>query len=109
MLKEVHYEPWREWDFPQHITDKEYQYIFGTFRFFNHNSLKRLVVFENFNKQYPATMQKFLNGVDLAQCDSLRKPDPAVSRLVALASLKLEHLAASLIVDASSLFEIQPA
>ncbi|KAK1845415.1 hypothetical protein CCHR01_11965 [Colletotrichum chrysophilum] len=70
-LEELHYEPWREWDFPQHITDKD--------------------------------------GVDLAQCDSLRKPDPAVSRILALASLKLEHLAASFIVDASSFFEIQPA
>lgn len=44
----------------------------------------------------------------MAQCDSLRKPDSDVSRIVALASLKLEHLAASFIVDASSFFEIQP-
>ncbi|KAF3802786.1 hypothetical protein GCG54_00014022 [Colletotrichum gloeosporioides] len=107
-LKDIHYQPWREWDFPQHITDKDYQYLFESIRLFN-SSLKRLVVFENFNQQYPATMQRFLNGVDLTQCDSLRKPDSAVSRIVALASLKLEQLAASFIVDASSFFEVQPS
>lgn len=40
-------------------------------------------------------------GEDLRRCDSIRNPSPAISRLVALASLELEHLAASFIVDAS--------
>lgn len=54
-------------------------------------------------------MQRFQFGEDLTQCDSIRKPSPAVSRMVALASLKLEHLAASFIVDASQFFQIEPS
>lgn len=48
-------------------------------------------------------------GEDLSKCDSIRNPSPAISRMVALASLKLEHLAASFIVDASHFFEIEPS
>ena len=41
--------------------------------------------------------------------DSTRNLAPAISRIVALASLKLEHLAASFIVDARHFFEIEPS
>ncbi|KAL0943481.1 uncharacterized protein CTRU02_201368 [Colletotrichum truncatum] len=85
-----------------------YQYLFASIQNSN-NSVKRLVVFENFNQQYPATMQRFQGGEDLIECDRIRNPDPAVSQMVALASLKLEHLAASFIADASHFFEIRPA
>jgi hypothetical protein len=54
-------------------------------------------------------MQQFQFGADLAECDSIRSPAPAISRIVALASLKLEHLAASFVVDASHFFEIEPS
>jgi hypothetical protein len=67
------------------------------------------VVFENFNQQYPTVMQLFQLGEDLSRCDIIRNPAPAVSRMIALASLKLEHLAASFIVDASHFFEIEPS
>ncbi|KAN0089526.1 hypothetical protein V8E51_019786 [Hyaloscypha variabilis] len=107
-LQEVHYEPWREWDFLQSNTDRGYRYLFESIRRFNSN-LKRLVVFENFNQQYPTVMQRFQLGEDLSRCDSIRNPAPAVSRMIALASLKLEHLAASFIVDASHFFEIEPS
>ncbi|KAK2765014.1 hypothetical protein FQN54_008713 [Arachnomyces sp. PD_36] len=107
-LQEVHYEPWREWDSMQGLTDRDFQYLFEAIPRFN-NDLKRLVVFENFNQRYPANMQQFLNGVDIAGCDIIRNPAPAVSRRVALASLKLEHLAASFIVDASDFFKIEPS
>ncbi|KAL2015916.1 hypothetical protein VTK56DRAFT_4554 [Thermocarpiscus australiensis] len=107
-LQEVHYEPWREWDFMRSSTDRDFQYLFESVQRFN-NNLKRLAVFENFNQQYPASMQRFQDGVDLAQCDGTCNPAPAVSRMAALASLKLEHLAASFIVDASHLFEIEPS
>lgn len=82
-----------------HIHYLDYLYLFESIQLFN-NNLKRLVVFENFNQQYPAIMQRFMLGVDLSGCDSTRNPAPAVSRMVALASLKLEHLAASFIADA---------
>lgn len=54
-------------------------------------------------------MQRFLFGENLSECDSIRNPDPIVSRMVALASLKLEHLSASFIVDASHFFELEPS
>ncbi|KAK4059606.1 hypothetical protein Trihar35433_10653 [Trichoderma harzianum] len=53
-------------------------------------------------------MQRFPFGVEVSGCDIIRKPAPAVSRVVALTSLKLEHLAASYIVDASRFFNIEP-
>ncbi|KAH8903304.1 hypothetical protein BR93DRAFT_918646 [Coniochaeta sp. PMI_546] len=104
-LQEVHYEPWREWDSVQRRTDRAFEYLFKSIRNSN-KRLKRLVVFENFNQQYPAIMQQLQFG---EECDSFRNPTPAVSRMVALASLKLEHLAASFIVDASHFFEIEPS
>ncbi|KIM93718.1 hypothetical protein OIDMADRAFT_61355 [Oidiodendron maius Zn] len=107
-LQEVHYEPWREWDSMQSYTDRDFQYLFESIPRFN-NNLKRLFVFENFNQQYPAIMQRFQFGEDLTRCDSTRNPAPAVSQMVALASLKLEHLAASFIVDASHFFKIEPS
>ncbi|KAK1595393.1 uncharacterized protein LY79DRAFT_547567 [Colletotrichum navitas] len=106
-LQAVYYEPWREWDVLQRRTDKGYQHLFESIQRCT-NSLKRLVVFENFNQQYPTTMQRFLWGEDLSKCDRIRSPDPAVSQMVALASLKLEHLAASFIADASYFLEIDP-
>ena len=90
------------------IPHLDFQYLFESIPRFNKN-LKKLMVFENFNQQYPAIMQRFQYGVDLTGCDSLRNPTPAVSRMVALASLKLEHVAASFIVDASHFFEIEPS
>ncbi|ROV96293.1 hypothetical protein VMCG_07731 [Cytospora schulzeri] len=48
-----------------------------------------------------------MHRADIDDCDSTRKPAPAVGRIVALASFKLEHLAASFIVDASHFFEIE--
>ncbi|KAI0453696.1 hypothetical protein F5B21DRAFT_515270 [Xylaria acuta] len=109
-LQEVHYEPWREWDSMQRVIQIEvnFQYLFESIQHFN-NNLKRLVVFENFNQQYSAIMQRFLLGVNLSGCDSARNPAPAISRMIALVSLKLEHLATSLIVDASHFFEMEPS
>lgn len=127
-LEEVHYEPWRQWDFSYwatdqreyncrlpglllvprllltHTLDLEYESLFESIQSSN-SSLKRLVIFENFNQQYPAVMQNFWGMT--AQCPSTRRPEPAVSRMVARASLKLEHLAASFIVDASQFFEVE--
>ncbi|KAM6484204.1 hypothetical protein HDV62DRAFT_315087 [Trichoderma sp. SZMC 28011] len=105
-LQEVHYEPWREWNFKQGLTDRQYPYLFDSIQRFNGN-LKRLVLFENFIQQYSVYMQRFPFGVEVSGCDIIRKPAPAVSRVVALTSLKLEHLAASFIVDASHFFNIE--
>ncbi|KAG4253972.1 hypothetical protein FPRO03_06312 [Fusarium proliferatum] len=102
-LQEVYYEPWREWDTFQRHTDKEYLHLFESIQH-GHYPLKRLVVFENFK-----FMQNFYQGEDLAECDSMRNPSPAVSRTIALTSLPLEHLAASFIIEASHFFDIDPS
>ncbi|PON23059.1 hypothetical protein TGAM01_v208064 [Trichoderma gamsii] len=106
-LEEVHYEPWREWSFIKRDTDARYKYLFKSIQRSNFH-LKRLVIFENFNQHYPAFEQRFLDGVDLTGCESIRIPDPDVSRIIAATSLRLEHLAASFIVDAIHFFEIEP-
>ncbi|KAM7207900.1 hypothetical protein V8F20_001694 [Naviculisporaceae sp. PSN 640] len=108
-LQELCYEPWREWgQFEQRKTDRDFHYLFESIQRSNIH-LKRLVVFENFNQQYPAILQRFQFGEDLQRCDNTRNPHPAVGRMVALASLQLEHLAASFLVDARHFFAIEPS
>lgn len=57
--------------------------------------LRRLILFENFNQKYP---------LRYTECNPIRIPTSDVSRAVANASLKLEHLSASFMVDASYFF-----
>lgn len=71
-------------------------------------TLKKLVLFENFNQQYPGDHRLFCHGEDLSGRDSFRKPSPAISRAVAIASLALEHVAASYLVDAGDFFTLDP-
>ncbi|KAF5675438.1 hypothetical protein FCIRC_7422 [Fusarium circinatum] len=54
-------------------------------------------------------MQRFLDGEDLAGCESIRNLVPAVGRMIALTSLSLEYLAASFIIDANHFFAIDPS
>ena len=88
--------------------DLEYLSFFESIQH-GHYSLKKLVIFENFNQQYPVFMQRIFEGEDLSRCDSIRNPSPAVGRTIALASLQLEHLAASFIIDGSHFFDIDPS
>jgi hypothetical protein len=60
------------------------------------SQLRRLVLFENFNQLYPRSFR--------IDCNPIRIPTSDVSRAVANASLQLEHLSASFIVDASYFF-----
>lgn len=86
-----------------------HKFFFDSIRCHNHN-LKKIVTFENFNQQYPAIFQtsRPSAGTDLSiwRCDSFRIPDPATAQMVASASLKLEHFAASFIVDADDFFKV---
>ena len=59
------------------------------------SKLRRLVLFENFNQRYP---------LSIPDCEPIRIPTSSVSQVVANASLKLEHLSASFMVDASYFF-----
>ncbi|KAF4972809.1 hypothetical protein FSARC_709 [Fusarium sarcochroum] len=91
-LKEIHYEPWREWTkYLQFDTDKAYQLLFESLTSYN---IRKLVIFENFNEYY-------LSSLKFHDCDRIRIPNPNISRVIASASLGLEELSASFIVDAS--------
>lgn len=129
-LQEIYYEPWREWfDIQQERTDKcEYCCVSSSFSSMHSfiaimlttdnlpilifdlafrslfqslasSKLRRLILFENFNQQYALAFMNKSHG-----CDPIRIPTSDVSWAVAKASLKLEHLSASFIVDASYFF-----
>ncbi|KAF5011673.1 hypothetical protein FDECE_2248 [Fusarium decemcellulare] len=95
-LREIHYEPWREWDKDcQKLTDKCYRLLFDSLA--SSPNLKKLTIFENFNQHYHPS--SFRN------CDPTRIPTSDVSRAIAGASLRLENLSASFIADASYFFD----
>ncbi|RHZ45012.1 uncharacterized protein CDV56_100434 [Aspergillus thermomutatus] len=96
-LQEIHYEPWREWyDTQQRWTDQAFRPLFESLA---SSKLRRLILFENFNPQYALAFKGNADG-----CNPIRIPTSDVSWAVAKASLKLEHLSASFIVDASYFF-----
>lgn len=57
--------------------------------------IRKLTMFENFNSYYPRVIPEYKR---------VRVSDTALSRKAAEASLKLEHLSASFLIDASSFF-----
>ncbi|KAI0011037.1 hypothetical protein F4779DRAFT_637795 [Xylariaceae sp. FL0662B] len=88
-LKEFHYEPWRAWSTgDQRAIDQAYCSLFDSIA---PRKLRKLILFENFDEQYPSCF---------AHCDDMRAPALSVGQAVARASLELEHLSASFIVDA---------
>ncbi|PVH74316.1 hypothetical protein DL98DRAFT_604817 [Cadophora sp. DSE1049] len=95
-LQEIHYEPWREWlDVQQRWTDQSLRLLFESL---SSDRLRRLVLFENFDQTYPASYMHL-------GCELMRTPSSHVSRAVANASLTLEHLSASFIVEARLFFD----
>lgn len=66
------------------------------FYFLGCDKLRKLILFENLDEQYSSSC---------FDCDPIRLPDPDVSMRVVNASLKLEHLSASFMVDASYFFD----
>ncbi|CAG9993115.1 unnamed protein product [Clonostachys byssicola] len=92
-LEEIHHEPWREWDrIIERFTDSAYERMFKSLP-----DVKRLVLFENFNQEYPARIY---------YAEEFRIPSSAVGRAIGLASLKLDILSASFILDAADFFTI---
>ncbi|KAI5867440.1 hypothetical protein GGS23DRAFT_602530 [Durotheca rogersii] len=88
-LEEFHYEPWRAWSKGgQNVTDLAYCSLIDSL---TSRTLKKLVLFENFDEQYSSCF---------AHCDDMRAPNFWVGQAVAKASLELEHLSASFIIDA---------
>ncbi|KAK4076439.1 hypothetical protein Trihar35433_2999 [Trichoderma harzianum] len=93
-LEDLHYEPWMQWyDVRQELTDRDLISLSESLTF---RQLRNLVLFENFNPQYL---------LDFEGCDPYRISTREVSRAIAEASLKLEHLSASIMVDASYFFQ----
>ncbi|KAL7944683.1 hypothetical protein V8C42DRAFT_358365 [Trichoderma barbatum] len=92
-LEEVHFEPWVEWSNDEQVwTDRYFQTLLESLNF---GPLRRLILFENSDPQYLLDHQDF---------DPVRASTSRVSRAVANASLNLEHLSASFMVDARYFF-----
>ncbi|KPM39701.1 hypothetical protein AK830_g6876 [Neonectria ditissima] len=92
-LKEVCYEPWREWAGMEQCTDQKNKELIVSL---GQGNLRRLVIFENFNEHYPPQYM---------DCDPVRPPNAVLSLKLARASLQLEALSASYMVDASYFFQ----
>ncbi|KAK6836197.1 hypothetical protein PG987_006692 [Apiospora arundinis] len=85
-LREIHYEPWREWDrHQQTVTNQGYESFLESVGGGTHPNLCKLSCVP-------------------AQCEPVRTPSPTVARQVARTSRGLHHLAASFIVEASHFF-----
>ncbi|KAI1504875.1 hypothetical protein F5X99DRAFT_431936 [Biscogniauxia marginata] len=93
-MKELCYEPWREWTKIETQIDKRMcnQTLIKSFP---RTKLCKLTIFENFNESYPERY---------SLCPAIRVPDPAVSQKLARASLHLTTLSASFMVDAGHFF-----
>ncbi|KAK8014231.1 hypothetical protein PG990_007527 [Apiospora arundinis] len=103
-LQEIHYEPWREWDrYEQKATDRGYESLLESVASAN-PQVRRITLFENFNNLYADTLITGYPRSEAFQCDTSRILSAAAGRLVAQASLELEHLSASFMVDAGSFF-----
>ncbi|KAH7159821.1 hypothetical protein B0J13DRAFT_580996 [Dactylonectria estremocensis] len=93
-LHEIHYEPWRRWD--DHIQETEDEDCRSLFKLLASSIvLRTLVLFENFDQKYQRSFW---------DCKGLRTPTLGLSQEVAKASLNLERLSASFMVEASYFF-----
>ncbi|ETS86427.1 hypothetical protein PFICI_00255 [Pestalotiopsis fici W106-1] len=89
-IEEFYYEPWRAWDpSRQADTDELYCSFFDSLAM--STSLKKLVVFENFDEQYALAFKR---------CQRMREVCLKVTRALFKASLELEHLSASFVTGA---------
>ncbi|KAI9897624.1 hypothetical protein N3K66_007480 [Trichothecium roseum] len=103
-LRELHYEPWREWDDrTQEKTDLDYVHLL---RSPGIKGLSRLTIFENFHLQYA---HAFSFPGDFSPP---RAPSPALGQTLFEVSRGFESLSASFMLDASDFFgslELQPS
>ncbi|KAF3806568.1 hypothetical protein GCG54_00008083 [Colletotrichum gloeosporioides] len=91
-MKELCYEPWREWSQSQQLNDQLTQQFIDSL---HKTKLSKLTIFENFNEAYPESSPS---------CPSIRVPSPVVSHKLARASVQLTELSASYNVNASCFF-----
>ncbi|PTB78004.1 hypothetical protein M440DRAFT_1420184 [Trichoderma longibrachiatum ATCC 18648] len=92
-LREVHYEPWRPWVHAQQVsTDEGMQSLLQALA---SRQVRRLILFETSCPQYL---------LDFPNFNADRGSTVGISRAMARASLMLEHLSASFMVEASQFF-----
>ncbi|KAI8256594.1 hypothetical protein K4K56_007546 [Colletotrichum sp. SAR 10_98] len=91
-MKELCYEPWREWSQLQQPLDQLTETLIDSL---HETKLSKLTIFENFNEVYPESFPS---------CPAIRLPSPVVSHKLARASVQLMELSASFKVNASCFF-----
>lgn len=82
------------------IFDVDYQTLLNSL---DSSQLRKLVLFEDFNEQYPGCFNKLIS-LATTSIEIIRTPTFSLSRTVANTSLKLEHLSASFMVEAEYFF-----
>ncbi|KAK7994916.1 hypothetical protein PG990_013689 [Apiospora arundinis] len=98
-LREINYEPWREWDrHQQTVADQGYESLLESVGGGTHPNLCKLVIFEHFDQQYAS------NPIYPVQCEPVRTPIPPWPARSPARAGGLHHLAASFIVEASHFF-----
>ncbi|PNP42922.1 hypothetical protein TGAMA5MH_05668 [Trichoderma gamsii] len=97
MLRELHYEPWREWC--NEVQDSRDESHLKLLEYLSFTGLKRLTVFENFNEKYAETFKTIDNTFKIN-----RTPSTALGRFLSKASLNFESLTGSFMVDACDFF-----
>ncbi|VUC34032.1 unnamed protein product [Clonostachys rosea] len=97
-IQEIHYEPWRDFLAEGGRFDDDLETLLPQSCL---KTLKRLVLFENFNEMYPEIIQRTWLDLDTGPSPGLRKPSPDLSAALARTSLGLESLSAAFSADAS--------
>ncbi|KAL6853145.1 hypothetical protein J3F83DRAFT_764782 [Trichoderma novae-zelandiae] len=94
-LRELHFEPWREWDdMLQTYVDEDYLDLLESPSI---RRLNRLTIFENFN-------QRYVDAYWDETCARIRPPNPALGQILSEVSTNYESLSASFMVDAEAFF-----
>ncbi|KAL7895681.1 hypothetical protein HDV63DRAFT_400986 [Trichoderma sp. SZMC 28014] len=97
MLRELYYEPWREWsNQEQNSRDETHLHLL---KYLSLTGVKNLTVFENFNEKYAESFKTMDNAFKIN-----RTPSTALGRLLSKASLNFEALSGSFMVDACDFF-----
>ncbi|EHK40691.1 uncharacterized protein TrAtP1_004022 [Trichoderma atroviride] len=97
MLRQLYYEPWREWgNGKQESRDESHLKFLESLAL---TDLKNLTIFENFNEKYAETF-----SIMDSRFKSIRTPSTALSRILSKVSLNFESLSGSFMVDACEFF-----
>lgn len=104
-LKEISYEPWREWDdgLQKHHNDEASIKLFDSL---NTDSLDKMVLFEDSNDDFIRSFRRRPNQNELHHTQRVRTSPPELNKSLAKASLNLVQFSASFIADAYHFFQV---